>query len=203
VARGTRGIADLAPGLPKTRSALAYAERLHAGQTRAVDGAPFILHPIEVGTLLYRAGAPDHVIAAGALHDTIGKTDAGPTELNARFGAAVATLVLAVSEDPTIRSYEARKAALRQQVADAGADALMVFAADKISKVRELRLERAKLSSDSPGSAPKREHLRHYQSCLEMLEDRLGDSPLVQQLAIELGRVTAPRLPYAALAATV
>jgi (p)ppGpp synthase/HD superfamily hydrolase len=27
---------------------LAYAERLHSGQRRSVDGAPFILHPAEV-----------------------------------------------------------------------------------------------------------------------------------------------------------
>ena len=56
---------------PKTIAALAYAERLHAGQRRQADGAPFILHPLEVCCLLYHTGAPDHVIAAGVLrrHD--------------------------------------------------------------------------------------------------------------------------------------
>lgn len=88
-----------------TQAALAYAERLYTGQTRKVDGAPFILHPIEVATLLYDAGAPDHVIAAGALHDTIEKTDLDAAELRQRFGATITDLVLAVSEDPRIRGY--------------------------------------------------------------------------------------------------
>ena len=98
--------------LPKTQAALAYAERLHARQTRRVDGAPFIVHPLEVACLLFGAGAPDHVIAAGALHDVIEKTDADAADLRARFGAAVTRLVLAVTEDRSISSHTARKAAL-------------------------------------------------------------------------------------------
>jgi len=86
---------------------------------------------------------PITVIAAGALHDIIEKTDATAAELRTRFGAAVTTLVLAVSEDRSIGGYAPRKAALREHVARAGFEALMVLAADKISKVRELRLEHA------------------------------------------------------------
>jgi (p)ppGpp synthase/HD superfamily hydrolase len=161
--------------LPKTRAALAYARRRHAGQRRKADGAPFIEHPLEVAWLLYRAGAPDHVIAAGVLHDTIEKAGADVDELRARFGPRTAELVVAVSEDAGISTYARRKAALRAQVAAAGPEALMVFAADKVSKVRELRLG-AKL--------PER-RLTHYRRCLELLERLLSDSPLVSQLRAE------------------
>jgi (p)ppGpp synthase/HD superfamily hydrolase len=41
---------------------------------RSSDGAPFIRHPLEVATVLYRTGAPDHLIAAGLLHDVVEKT---------------------------------------------------------------------------------------------------------------------------------
>ena len=115
------------------------------------DDAPFILHPFEVASLLHHAGAPERVVVAGALHDVIEKTSAGPSELTEPFGPEVTALVLAVSEDERIGTYEARKAALRSQVADAGHEALMVFAADKISKVRELRRETA---CKSPGRRP-------------------------------------------------
>jgi (p)ppGpp synthase/HD superfamily hydrolase len=71
--------------LPLTERAIEYAERMHAGQQRA-DGAPFILHPREVAALLYRAGAPDHVIAAGVMHDLVEKTDATASDLRQRFG---------------------------------------------------------------------------------------------------------------------
>ena len=80
------------------------------------------------------------MIAAGLLHDAIEKTDASAEDLKTRFGIPVATLVLAVSEDQRIIDYAERKAALCEQVARAGPDALNVFAADKISKVHELRL---------------------------------------------------------------
>jgi (p)ppGpp synthase/HD superfamily hydrolase len=164
--------------LPTTRAALTYAQERHAGQRRRGDGAPFIEHPAEVAWLLYRAGAPDHVIAAGVLHDTIEKAGADFVELQARFGPRTAALVAAVSEDSRIPTYARRKAALRDQVAAAGPEALMVFAADKVSKLRELSLPGA------PARPPQR-RMRHYRRCLELLERRLN-SPLVEQLRCEL-----------------
>jgi len=196
-------MSELVARLPHTRAAVAYAERQHAGQRRTADGAPFIEHPLEVATLLYHAGASDHVIAAGVLHDTIEKTSTNATDLRARFGSAIARLVLAVSEDPRITPYPARKAALREQVTTAGHDALMVFAADKISKVRELRLEPE--TSTQPQSTPepsltRQRNLTHYSRCLELLEDLHTDSPLVKQLRIELESITSSRHEHPVLA---
>jgi (p)ppGpp synthase/HD superfamily hydrolase len=161
-----------------------YAQEQHAGQQRKADGAPFIEHPLEVAWLLYRAGAPDDVIAAGVLHDTIEKAGASVSDLRDRFGPRTASLVAAVSEDSAIPTYSRRKAALREQVAAAGPDALMVFAADKISKVRELRVFRA-------GRLPQR-RMTHYRRCLELLERLMADSPLVAQLRSEFDRIAAP-----------
>jgi len=58
-----------------------------------------MLHLREVASLLYDAGAPDHLIAAGVLHDVIEKTGVAASELRKRFGTRIATLVLAVRED--------------------------------------------------------------------------------------------------------
>lgn len=165
-----------------TSAALDYAQERHAGQRRKGDGAPFIEHPAEVAWLLFSAGAPDHVIAAGVLHDTIEKGGADIGELRERFGARTAALVAAVSEDSEIPTYARRKAALRDQVAAAGPEALMVFAADKVSKVREFGLPGA------PAKPPQR-RMTHYRRCLELLERRLN-SPLVAQLRAALDEVT-------------
>jgi HD domain len=176
--------------LPKTQAALGYAAELHAGQLRKADGAPFILHPREVASLLYDAGAPDDVIAAGALHDVIEKTTAVASDLRERFGSRITMLVLAVSEDEDIAGYAARKAALRDQVANAGEDALMLFAADKISKARELRIAGAvvpgALRPSAPAGQRHKRRLANYQRCLALLQERLPDSPLVAQLDAEL-----------------
>jgi (p)ppGpp synthase/HD superfamily hydrolase len=174
-----RGAPNGMAALPKTRAALEYARELHSGQSRKDGGGAFILHPREVTRLLYGAGAPDHVIAAGALHDVIEKTPAVAADLSKRFGSRVVTLVLAVTENKEIAGYTARKAALRDQVAEAGEEALMLFAADKVSKVRELRRAGGE-------SRLRKRRLVHYRHCLTLLQRRLPDSPLVAQLHIEL-----------------
>src|ERR1700727_1180669 len=165
---------------PTARAAFAYAERLHAGQLRATDGAPFILHPLEVATLLYEDGAPDALIAAGVLHDTLEKTDATAYELSARFGRRVGDIVRALTDDDRIAGYSRRKAALREQVSSAGRDALTVFAADKLSKVRELRLAGGSMTP------AQRKKLNHYRRCLPLLEEQLPGDPLVVTLKHEL-----------------
>ena len=178
-------------GLPQTQTlaVVAYAERMHAGQRRA-DGTPFILHPLEVASLLYYAGAPDHLIAAGITHDLIEKTNATAQDLRARFGPQIASLVRAVSDDDQIAGYAKRKAALRQQVAGAGEEALTLFAADKLSKLRELRRELATDSDDGAALGRVRElrarRITHYRRSLALLEERIPESPLVRELRDEL-----------------
>jgi pimeloyl-ACP methyl ester carboxylesterase len=63
-----RLIPSFAGASPITPIALRYAHEAHAGQRRGADGAAFILHPVEVASLLFDARAPDHLIAAGAPH---------------------------------------------------------------------------------------------------------------------------------------
>jgi hypothetical protein len=189
VVSGRRPLPDLVARSPKTRTALEYAEQQHAGQRRSGDGAAFIEHPLDVGWLLYRDGAPDDVIAAGLLHDVLEKTDVGAVDLRARFGQAITGLVEAVSEDDTIRGYRQRKAALRKRVAAAGPEALMIFAADKVSKVRELRAAIAtarRRHMRLPASLLPPRRLAHLRQCLGMLEHTLGDAPLVEMLSGEL-----------------
>ena len=161
------------PGLPIARAALKFASARHASQYRETDHTPFITHPIEVGSLLHWDRQPDEVIAAGLLHDVLEKTGTTRAELQRRFGACVAGLVESVSDDPSIDDYESRKRELRDRVAPAGSNTVAIFAADKISKVRELALlptarldettTRAKLaitgrasrySAELPGTAP-------------------------------------------------
>ena len=201
-----RGVLDrrlpaFVEGLPVTEAALAYAERVHAGQRRAVDGAPFIFHPLDVASLLYSVGATDPVIAAGVLHDVIEDTAAVASDLRGRFGRKVTDLVVAVSEDDRIADHDARKAALRAQVAASGHDALLLFAADKLSIVRALRaaLRRGIDDEVTPASAEK---LRHYHRSLELLEELEPDAPLVRRLRNELDQLDAELMSrrYAELA---
>lgn len=173
-------------GLPAAQAALRFASARHANQYREIDHAPFIAHSSEVGALLLANGQPDEVIAAGLLHDVLEKTGTPRAELQRRFGARVAGLVESVSDDPSIDDYGSRKRELRDRVAHAGSDTVAIFAADKISKVRELTL----LPTSRLDETTTRAKLAHYRASLKVLRRVAGDSTLVDLLDTELKRVS-------------
>ena len=188
------GLLTFAARLPVTRKAIRFAIRQHHGQKRASDEAPFILHPLEVAATLHTAGCPDRVIAAGVLHDVIEDTGALIEEIRRRFGAHVAGLVSSLTEDDSIGDPVARKAALRAQVRAAGAESATVFAADKLSKVREIRMQLSSLRRlDEPLRPEIERQLNHYIASLRMLESLIPEQPIVRQLRFELEAL--PALP--------
>ncbi|HTN24804.1 MAG TPA: HD domain-containing protein [Solirubrobacteraceae bacterium] len=184
---------------PLTRSALAFALRCHAGHRRDSDDAPFIEHPLECARLLRSAGCPDVLVAAGLLHHVAEKADVSATELTARFGKDVAQLVMAVTDDASVHSYRRRKQVLRERIRSAGPDAAALFAADRISRLRELPAQvtrdRARFDAAAPGSRVRghleyfqRIRLDHHELSLRMLQSVSPGHPLVVALADELAR---------------
>jgi hypothetical protein len=179
------------------RSAMKFAARCHANQRRDSDQAPFIEHPLEVGGLLRDAGCRDVVIAAGLLHDVLENSHTSIGELTACFGAEVAGLVQAVSDDASIPGYRQRKHLLREQVRTSGGDATLIFAADKISKIRELpdriARDRARYGIALPAHLQHGHRLRieHYDESLRMLRAVAPGHPLINRLAEEL-RICQP-----------
>jgi (p)ppGpp synthase/HD superfamily hydrolase len=173
---------DFVDRSPLTRGALAFAASHHEGQTRDLDDTPFVTHPVEVACLLHEAGYSDEVVAAGVLHDVLEDTDVERGELEERFGSEVARLVAAVSDDPAIEDHAERKAALRRQVAAAGDCAVAVFAADKVSKARELRARTGYGRFERKDEA----RIEHYRASLEMLDDLMPRHQLFDRLRTEL-----------------
>lgn len=168
--------------LPLSKAALKFARARHAGQTRGSDHAEFVLHPVEVASSLERSHYPDFVVAAAILHDVLEDTDAERCDIEARFGPEVAELVATLSDDPSIGDKERRREDLRERVREAGGYASVIFAADKVSKVRELRA----LLASGPPTAETEAKLHHYQASLEMLEEVMLGSHLVELLRFEL-----------------
>ncbi|MFI5122188.1 MAG: HD domain-containing protein, partial [Vicinamibacteria bacterium] len=110
----------------------------HRDQQRH-DGTPYIAHPLSVCELLARHGAPEPVLVAALLHDAVEDSEVTVGEVVERFGVAVGELVAALTEDEGIDDWVARKDALRAQVAGAGAPAASIYAADKVTNLREMR----------------------------------------------------------------
>ena len=94
--------------------AMNYAIEKHSGQTRRMVNVPYVLHPMEVATIIGTMTDDEEVLAAAVLHDTVEDTDATIEEIRQRFGKRVSLLVLTETEDkregqdPT-KTWEIRK----------------------------------------------------------------------------------------------
>lgn len=171
------------------------AQRAHRGQRREPGGAPYLEHVWEVSASLRLAGLSEDIVIAGLLHDSVERSDVQLDEIAARFGDRVAGPVAALTEDDDIGSYEARKAALREQVAAAGPDAAAVFAADKLSSARNIRRVVNRGGSGLPEIAPDvRRKFFHYEKSLAMLERITVRLSLVTELREELAALRSELL---------
>jgi hypothetical protein len=109
------------------------------------------------------------------------------------MGASIASLVLTLSEDPKIASFNFRKAGLRRQVEGGGALAVTVYAADKLSDIRGLH-RGLELYGDA---LPQRlgtsvaSMAAHYRESVEMIESARPDCPFLSLLRVELKRLGA------------
>jgi ketosteroid isomerase-like protein len=177
--------------------AYSFAARVHRGQYEESDGQPYINHPVTVARLLYEAGYDDEVVAAGLLHDTLEHSELTIDRIRERFGGRVAFLVDSMTEPVDVEPFDARKAALRRQIADAGLDAEAIFAADKIAKSASLRHALAQLGSREVArrvSSPLDQKIDHYQASLELLEAMAADLPFLPRLHDELDAIEEQRI---------
>jgi len=165
------------------------AHQAHAGHVRnASGGRPYIDHPVAVAELLAGKGFGEEVLAAALLHDVVEDSEIEPVEVRERFGAEVAKLVEALTEDETIEPYEERKEEHRQRVAEAGTEALAIYTADKLTNVSMLRDAYASQGEDVGWElkVPLDVKSEIWAADLEMLLEAEPDLELVSRLADEL-----------------
>ena len=153
-----------------------------ASSAHAEAGTEFE-HPVSVACLLAERGYDDEIVAAGLLHDVLEDTAIDPAEIGERFGPGVLELVMTMTEDPSIPSYEERKAEHRARVARHGAAVATIYAADKLAKTR-LR------HGDDPISDPQ---MTHYRSTLFELRDTYPELSFLPELGDALAALDAER----------
>ena len=95
------------------------------------------------------------------------------------MGEPIVTLVLALTEDAGIESFEERKTALRDQVRATGGLAVTVFAADKLSDIVGLRrgIDRYGQGIEERMGTTVSSMAGHYRESVELIESaqaRLG-----------------------------
>jgi GTP diphosphokinase / guanosine-3',5'-bis(diphosphate) 3'-diphosphatase len=117
------------------QKAAEFAEKAHEGKFRKGTSVPYIVHPLETAAIVSGMTGDEEVICAALLHDVI--EDAGVTyeELEKQFGARVAGLVQAESEDKT-KSWQERKQTTVLHMETASVEVKMICLGDKLSNLR-------------------------------------------------------------------
>jgi guanosine-3',5'-bis(diphosphate) 3'-pyrophosphohydrolase len=181
-------------GLP--RDAYEFASEAHAGQQRKDGDLPYIAHPVEVARLLDAEGvADDEMLAATFLHDVVEDTDHTLDEIRDRFGAEVGELVAAMTEDGSVEPYEARKEHHRDQVEAAGTRPAMIYGADKLANLRDMR-SRYAVEGEAVAAkfnAPIHVRMRLWRGDAEMVERLVPGLGILEALRSELDAFDAER----------
>lgn len=119
-----------------------FAKDCHeaVGQTRKYTGEPYIVHPVEVATIVMGVAHNDTMLAAALLHDTVEDTRATAEDILATFGPEVADLVgwLTDISQPGDGNRAMRKAIDRNHIAEAPAAAKTIKLADLISNTQSI-----------------------------------------------------------------
>lgn len=124
------------------RNAYEYAYKYHDGQLRASDD-PYIIHPVEVATILAELQSDNETLIAGLLHDCLEDTAATEEEIEQSFGSQVLNLVKGVTKLSkfSFSSREQRQAENFRKMFLAMADDIRVILlklADRLHNMRTL-----------------------------------------------------------------
>ncbi len=122
--------------------AIRFAAERHSGQKRKMSDSPYILHPLEVASIVGTMTSDDETLAASVLHDTV--EDAGVTfeEIEKRFGKRVSLLVMTETEEKRYErpAYETWKLRKEETLAILGntkdISVKMMWLGDKLSNMR-------------------------------------------------------------------
>ena len=116
--------------------AILFALKAHEGQLRK-DDKPYIIHPLSVGFILESAGYGEEVVIAGILHDVVEDTQYTKADIEKKFGARVAELVMGVTKDESLPGPE-REQAYLDNLKTADDETRAVSAADLLDNRRAI-----------------------------------------------------------------
>ena len=127
---------------PIITAAKMLAGEAHKGQTRKYSGLPYIIHPVEVATIVEEAGGTDEMIAASLLHDVIEDTEFTYEDIAEKTSPEVADLVQGLTEvsKPEDGNRKVRKALDRDFLAEQAPEVQTIKYADVISNTKDIKV---------------------------------------------------------------
>ena len=170
----------------RLNEAIRFAVECHAGQLRKGSEMPYIVHAMEVLSILAAITKDIDVLMAGVMHDCIedgrlpdgqgGEREVTREDIAQRFGERVADLVAAHSEDKNL-PWEERKIRALQELETADDDLQDLVLADKLSNMRAIARDYRAVGDDlwKRFHAPKEKQSWYYSAGIDALDRRQRD----------------------------
>lgn len=179
-------------------TALALAARAHRDQLRKGTDVPYIAHPFHVALLLQKAGAPEDVVLAGVLHDTLEDTQLKRAEIAQGVGEGVAVLVEELTqqgEDPAAgRTWRMARQAALEHLKGVSHDVALLKCADTLHNTSSLE-QAVRAHGPEAWTRFKRgpeEQLWYYGEVARLCVEKLGAGHvLASELAATMDRLRA------------
>lgn len=169
--------------------AIIYAANAHGGIKRKGKNRPYILHPLEVLTIVAGLTDDEEVMAAAVLHDTIEDTDVQRQDIIDKFGERVAALVDAESENkreelPAEATWQIRKQETINHINSADRAVKLICLGDKLANIREMARDYAELGDTLWARFNQKEKKLHgwyYSSIFHILEQEFAGTPAIAE----------------------
>ena len=171
----------------RSRRALVYATKIHAGQMRKGGDIPYVSHLLAVSALVIEDGGSEDGAIAALLHDTVEDQGGAPRlrKIRKRFGMRVARIVEGCSDTDVQPKppWRDRKNDYIRHLKEAPPEVIRVSLADKLHNARSI-LGDYRLEGERPWSrfpSPDAGPLWYYRALAT--EFRLKtSSPMVDEL---------------------
>lgn len=117
------------------------AGKAHEGQFRKYSKMPYIVHPIEVATILQTVPHTEEMVAAALLHDVVEDTDYTVDDIASLIDPKVAELVEGLTDisKPEDGNRKTRKGIDRQFLSEQSPQVQTIKYADIISNTQDIR----------------------------------------------------------------
>ncbi len=175
-------------------NAIIFAARCHEGQMRKTGKIPYIIHPMEVASIIAGITCDEDVMIAGLLHDVLEDTKAKEEEIVKNFGEYVAALVKSETENkrkdiPAEQTWKIRKEESLEVLKNTDDENIKIlWLADKLANIRSfyrMWLERGDAAFEVFHQKDKKMHEWYYRSVAEYtasLKDNAAYMEYVQLL---------------------
>lgn len=159
----------------KVNQAIIFAVEKHKCQKRKGTDYPYIVHPLEVLSILAAMEMNKDVLIAGVLHDVVEDTDTSLSDIKSMFGDNVATLVAGHTDDKTLPWQERKEKALAE-LRVASYEVKCLTLADKLSNMRAIARDYKAVGDEvwNKFTKPKENQRWYYAGGIEALVELKG-----------------------------